>query len=284
MSVEVSGALSPSTRMRRNDSISSSSESSWDGGWANRGHTVDDENDGDGSPDSGGFGEDEDGMPLPPEVGHHGDNDEGGGTPWLHELHHQLGGKTMEGGAANLKFNTKARGSKFYPFRTITLQLLWMFVHKFQISREALCGLVAILQITYEGQGFDAKELEDFNAEHFYARMRECMPLLEIIVREVPSTQEGRETAKVYDTPLSLLLDRECRLLCSTDVSRKYPGGKIISAREAEENFLASDHVTSIPVKRKGDICCSNMNGKLARNTPFFGIDGICAQRSARKV
>lgn len=64
----------------------------------------------------------------------------------------------------------------------------------------------------------------------------------------------------------------------------KIPGGKILSIREAEDNFIASDHVASIPVKRKGNTCSSNMNGKLARNTPFFGIDGICTQRSERRV
>lgn len=56
-------------------------------------------------------------------------------------------------------------------------------MHEFQISREAVVGLVSILQITHEDQGFDVKDLEGFNAEHFYARMRECLPLLQIIER-----------------------------------------------------------------------------------------------------
>lgn len=181
----------------------------------------------------------------------------------------------MEGGAQNLRYNTKARGSTFYSFRKLTHQLLWMFVHKFQISREAADGLVSTFQIKHEDQGFDVKDLEGFKGEHFYSRMRECLPLLEINEREVASTQEGRTTAKVFDTPLNLLIDRECRLLCSTDVSRKYPGGRIITNQEAEANDLASDHITSLPIKPKGHRCSSNMNGKLARNSPFFGIDGV---------
>lgn len=165
---EVSGEHSP-PRMSRNDSLSSSSETSSEGGWANRGCTIDAADDeGDDLPEE--FSEDVgDGQPARPhpKAADGGDEDESKGIPWIHELHHQLEGETLEGGAQNLRFNTKARGSNYYPFRTLTLQLLWMFVHKFQISRETLRGLVAILQITHEDKGFDVKDLEGFNAEHF---------------------------------------------------------------------------------------------------------------------
>ena len=285
-----------------NDSPRSSSEVSWeaDDVWANRGFWVEDIDDGDSPaedmPDEGGgAGVSPPSLVDPSQALHQGDDEEeedkeegkeegSNGIPWIHELHHHLGGENMEGGWKNLRLDTKARGSPFYPFRTITHQILFVFVHKYQISREALEGLVAILQIKHGGKGFDVNDLQGFSAEHFYARTRECLPPLEVKEREVPSTQEGCTSAKVYDTPLNLLLDRECRLFCSTDVSQKYPGGKIVSDEDVQGNCLASNHITSIPVKPKGNIRSSNMHGNLARNSPFFGIDGIYSQRNGRRI
>lgn len=270
------------------NNIPSSSESSWEGTWAN-GDFFYEEGDGDLEDEAG----DQDGLddgigqPLPLdelEYGQGGDGAGEGDTPPIDQIHHDLGGTSMEGGFERIRFNTKARRSRYYPYRSGAHLGLWIFVHQCQISREAVDVLLTILTMKYGGQAFNVQDLEGFTAEHFYARTRECLPLLEIKERNVESTQEGATHAKVYDTPLNLLIDRECRLACSTDVSRTHPGGKVVSPQEVSDNQLASAHVNCIPVKKKNDVVSTNMHGKLARGTPFSGIDGILAQCNNRKV
>ncbi|CAN0541914.1 unnamed protein product, partial [Scytosiphon promiscuus] len=42
---------------------------------------------------------------------------------------------TLEGGAENMRYNTKAAGSLFYPFRTKEQVLIWVWQHTHQISQ-----------------------------------------------------------------------------------------------------------------------------------------------------
>ncbi|CAM9806208.1 unnamed protein product, partial [Ectocarpus sp. 12 AP-2014] len=159
------------------------------------------------------------------------------------------GSSTLEGGPENLKHNPNAEGSDFYPFVTKEQQLIWIWQHTHQISRKALGGLLDILLLEDEGNGFDVRGLEGVDAEHFNNRMRQYLPLLRVLERNVPSTQESKSSSVVYDVPVNLLLARDMKLVSETALSETYPAGKILRGEEAAANSLTSDHVNCIPTK-----------------------------------
>lgn len=48
---------------------------------------------------------------------------------------------------------------------------------------------------------------------------------------------------------------------------------------------LSSDHLFSVPTEPAGNALSTNMHGTLARNSPFFGFDGLLGTRTGgRKV
>lgn len=190
---------------------------------------------------------------------------------------------TVEGGEENLRYNTKA-GSEFYPFATKEQQGLFAWQHTFKISQKALRGLLDILNMEHEGDKFDVSGLKGVNPEHFYSRMRPYLPLLQLIERDVPSTQDGKASAVVYDIPVNLLLHRSMQLPSETALSETFPGGKILRGEEAAQHSLTSDHVDCVPTRNKGNVLNSNHNGKLARSSPFYGFDGIRGRVCGRKV
>ncbi|CAN0259863.1 unnamed protein product [Scytosiphon promiscuus] len=72
--------------------------------------------------------------------------------------------KTVEGGAENLRYNTKAGGSAYYPFCTKEQLLIYVWQHTHQVSQKALRGLLEILLMKDEGKGFDVRGLEGVDA------------------------------------------------------------------------------------------------------------------------
>ncbi|CBJ31804.1 expressed unknown protein [Ectocarpus siliculosus] len=135
-----------------------------------------------------------------------------------------------------------------------------------------------------EGCGFDVGGLKGVDAAHFSNRMRQYLPLLQILERDVPSTQQGKTSAVVYDVPVNLLLDRDMKLASETALSEAYPAGKLLRGEEAAMNSLTSDHVNCVPTKQVGNVRETNMNGTLSRTSPFMGIDGIKGSVCGRKV
>lgn len=192
--------------------------------------------------------------------------------------------RTVEGGPENLRHNSKATGSPFYPFATKEQQLVYVWQHVHHISQKALGGLLEILSIEYEGESFNVRGLAGVNPEHFNNRMRPYLPLLRLLERDVPSTADGKTSAVVYDLPVNLLLDRVMQLQSETTLSETYPGGKVLRGDEADQNSLMSDHVNCVPTRQEGNVRSSNHNGTLVRSTPFYGIDGIRAGICGRKV
>lgn len=236
-----------------------------------------------GDVDSGG-GPEEPEVYLPPH--------DGGGAPpaiprldMLHTMAPSFAqSRTVEGGPENLRHNTKATGSPFYPFATKEQQLIYVWQHVHHISQKALGGLLEILLMEYEGERFDVRGLAGVNPEHFNSRMRPYLPLLQLLERDVPSAHDGKTSAVVYDLPVNLLLDRVMQLQSETALSETYPGGKLLRGDEAAQNSLTSDHVNCVPTRSEGNVRNSNHNGTLVRSTPFYGIDGIRARICGRKV
>lgn len=159
-----------------------------------------------------------------------------------------------------------------------------MWQHTHQVSRKALKSLLDILLHEDEDGGFDVKGLSRIDPEHFGARMRKYLPLLEVIERDVPSTVDGVSAAKVYDMPLNVVLERQMQLASESFLSEAFPAGKVLRGQETEGNSLASHHVNCVPTVPRDGKRRSNMHGTLARSTPFAGFDGIKGSQSQRKV
>ena len=215
----------------------------------------------------------------------------GGGAepsaPGIEEIHTKTesyaDSKTVEGRPENLRENTKAAGSEWYPWKTKEQQMLWIWQHQYQISRKALGGLLNILLMEDEGK-FDVRGLAGVDPEHFNSRMRPYLPLLELVERQVKSTRDGETTAAVYDIPVNLLIHRTMQLQSEMELSETFAGGKILRGEEAEQNSLTSDHLNCVPTRPVENVRRSNHHGTLARSSPFFGIDGIRATYDRTKV
>lgn len=174
--------------------------------------------------------------------------------PRLGDLHRPVveeeGAVLFEGGSPNLKYNTKAAKSPFYPFPTLALLLMMQFVTKHQVSRVVLDAVFYMIRFKdpETGAGFDVKDLDGVQAEHFAARMRDYMNLYEVYRRDVRcsttaiATRGAGSTSVVYDVPINKILERQ--LLSSSSMTKfsKNPGGKQLATSEAMDSNLASDH------------------------------------------
>lgn len=202
----------------------------------------------------------------------------------LEGLHVGLGGKTLEGGATYCSFNTKAKDSPWYPYENLSVMLLFLFVHKYQVSEAMLHGLLAILRTRHNDEGFQIDDLRGVTAKHFYSRRRAHHPLLEVVETMVP-TKEGGATVPSYTIPVNLLLARQMQSPSFIDMCREKPGGKVLSGEEAEQNRLSCHHLFAVPTEPEGNALSTNLHGALARSSPYFGFDGVLGRRSGgRKI
>eukprot|EP00752_Nemacystus_decipiens_P012290 g10896.t1 len=221
---------------------------------------------------------------LPPEY----DGYTSSATPRIEGLHTMAPSfascTTVEGGPEELRHNTKASKSPFYPFFTKEQQLIFIWLHVHRISQRAFAGLLEVLSTVYEGEPFDVKGLAGVNPEHFYSRMRPYLPLLQLVKRDVPSAHDKTASSAVFDIPVNLLLHRTMQIESETALSDTHPGGKLLRGEEIEANCLTSEHINCVPTRREGNVMNSNHNGALAKSTPFFGFDGIRARVCGRKV
>lgn len=213
-------------------------------------------------------------------------NEADGSLPRLRDLHEGCGGDTFEGGPGNLKFNTKAARSHYYPFRNFSQTRLFDFVFNHQLSRVQTCALLEMLRAEDAGNIFDIKDLEGVSGESFVAKMRKYLPLIEVLKRKVPRSggADIGTTADVLDFPPNLLLERYLMSPSSTQRSFANPGGKVLREGEAEQNGLASDHVFSGPVRPRGDARRANMHGRLACSSPFHGYDGVIGKSTGQRI
>lgn len=280
----------------RNFPEPSSDESDDDhGSWANRGSDVPEDLSEDIPLDADGAS----GEPVTKrweilsDVGDGGDggggraSEPGNNPPRLEDLHRGVytaeEASLMEGGAAHLRYNSKAANSVYYPFRTMSQLMFMKFVTDHQLPRTVVSGLLAMMRFEgpEPGEIFSIGDLEGVQAEHFVARTRECMPLFEVYKRKVrcsPTTiaAAGPEsTSDVYDVPVNLILARDLQSRTSMKTFMDNPGGKRLSRDEAISSNLRSEHLFSGPEKRPGTKRRGNMNGKCARNTPHHGFDGV---------
>lgn len=267
-----------------------------DGSWANNGgdnHSLEEGVDDDEIGDAGAPSEqmDQRWEILPNIVvddgGSGGDQSEIKKPPRLEDLHRDLYTNEeailMEGGASNLRYNTKAAKSDYYPFRTLGELLFMQLCTKHQLTRVVAADILSMLRFegSEPGEVFRTSDLDEVQAEHFVGRMRECMNLFEVYKRKVrcsPSTiaVAGLDsTAEVFDVPVNLILARDLQSQSSMKTFMENPGGERLARDEAIESNLSSRHVSCGPEKKLGNKRLGNMDGKCARSSPHHGYDGI---------
>lgn len=202
----------------------------------------------------------------------------------LERLHVGLGGKTLEGGKEFCTYNTKAKGSPFFPYENLSVMLLFLFVHKYQVSEAMLDGLLAILRTRHDDKGFEVDDLKSVTAKHFYSRRRSHHPLLEVVETMVPTKDRGTSVPS-FTIPVNLLLARKMQSPRFIEMCVENAGGKVLSAEEAQQNRLSSPHLFAVPTEPLGNALSTNMHGALARSSAYFGFDGLLGARNGgRKV
>ena len=135
-----------------------------------------------------------------------------------------------------------------------------------------------------EGACFDVKDVPN-NGEHFVSRLRCYLPLLEVWVRNVPSkraTGDG-DTVKVYDIPITHILDHILKSPSAVGEMQANPGGAVVHQEKADSTGLGNEHVFAIATRPRGNARRNYMHGKLASSMPMFGSDGFIAC-SGRRV
>ncbi|CAN0290506.1 unnamed protein product [Ectocarpus sp. 6 AP-2014] len=199
---------------------------------------------------------------------------------WGLHLPYCEGAVTVEGGAANLRYNQKAEGSDTYLFENLSVLLLSQFTSKYKVSRVMLRGMLEMLRfVDDDGSRFNIDDLNDVHHEHFQPRRRKYYPLLQVVKRKVEASatakKAGETTADAYDIPTNLVVDRLLRSAPSMEEMLSNQGGKQLSRDETAAAGLASTHIFSVPEEKADGTKGNNQNGELARSTPHFGFDGI---------
>jgi len=218
---------------------------------------------------------------------------DGNAPPFLWELADVVArGRRVEGGD-NVRVNTKARGSNFYPFPSMTVLLLFVFTHTHRMSRQAIDDLFFILRYSYtcdvDDSGsesgsderstcrefrFDPADVPE-SGEHFLSRTRRFLPLLDVFEDTVPSTEGGGATAKVYSFPLPVILDRILRSAHAMEQLEAHATGHVLRGEEARRNRVAADHVFPVPTRLENDRKECNLNGDIARGCGLYTADGV---------
>lgn len=210
--------------------------------------------------------------------------------PALWNLHKELGGRTMEDDAGNIRVNTKAIKSRYYPFPSLAQLLIFAWAFKHQVSAAALDELLVTMAFvdgesgdgTGEGQGFEATDLPKHGC-HFVSRMRKCLPMLEVIARSVPCKgARAEETAEVFDVPIYLILNRLLRSSTRVAEMENIEGGAVFRGDSTRAHGNLCDHVFSGSERGLHEQRSCQMNGRLARRSPY-SYDGLAAQ-SGREV
>lgn len=103
-------------------------------------------------------------------------------------------------------------------------------------------------------------------------------------VRNVPAKQSAGvgASAKVYDIPITHVLDHLLKSPSMMAEMRKHPGGEVLDGDKAEGVGLGSEHVFSVATRPIGNVRRNNMHGKLASSMPMYSSDGFISCAGTR--
>ena len=216
------------------------------------------------------------------------DNPRYGHPPSLGDIHPmvgaRLGGECMEGLGIKERFFGRAKSKEYTPFKTLTEMLLFVFAVKHQISRVGISDLFSILRYVDEipgdtegeGAAFDVTDVPQ-DGEHFVSRLREYLPLFEVWTRIVVAKQSAGvgAFAKVYDIPITHILESLLKSPSAMDEMRKNPGEAVLSKDEGEVVGLGSEHLFSMATRPVDNARRNYMHGRVASSMPQYNTDGF---------
>ena len=216
------------------------------------------------------------------------DNPRYGHPPSLGDIHRmvgaRLGGECMEGLGIKERFFGRAKSKEYTPFKTLTEMLLFVFAVKHQISRVGISDLFSILRYVDEipgdtegeGAAFDVTDVPQ-DGEHFVSRLREYLPLFEVWTRNVVAKQSAGvgAFAKVYDIPITHILESLLKSPSAMDEMRKNPGEAVLSKDEGEVVGLGSEHLFSMAARPVDNARRNYMHGRVASSMPQYNTDGF---------
>lgn len=121
------------------------------------------------------------------------------------------------------------------------------------------------------GNCFEPQEVPK-NLKRFFAGHRLFMPMLEVICRDVRQNPGARgKTAKVYDVPLNLIVDRLLQSRGAMKSMRQNLSGEVLPGGHG----VRSEHYVGVPTRPASNLRRSLAHGEFACNTPLYGLDGI---------
>ena len=221
-----------------------------------------------------------------------------GHPPSLGDIHRMvgagLGGECMEGLGVKERIFGRTKSKKYTPFKTLTEMLLFVFAVKHQIARVGMSDLFSILRYVDDVQGdtegeraaFDVTDVPH-NGEHFVSRLREYwyLPLFEVWTRNVVAKQSAGvgASAKVYDIPITHIIESLLKSPSAMDEMCKNPGGAVLSKDEGERVGLGSKHMFLMAMRPVDNARRNYMHGRLASSMPQYNTDGFISL-SGRKV
>ncbi|CAB1112175.1 unnamed protein product [Ectocarpus sp. CCAP 1310/34] len=203
----------------------------------------------------------------------------------------RLNATVMEGGPTKTKLRQLGtRTQEWRPFKSLTEILLFVFGVKHQLSGTGMTDLFDILTFVDgqpgdgagEGRGFDTADVPE-NGQKFVSRMREFLPLFEVWVRDVVAKSAkkksgARTTAKVYDIPITQVLDFMLKSRSHMEEIFANPGGAVVGKEEGQKLGLAGEHLFPLPTRPARNAGPNNMHGTLVQRMPQHNFDGFLAQ------
>lgn len=142
------------------------------------------------------------------------------------------------------------------------------------------------------GAKFNILDLTGVHHEHCRARVRKFIPIVLSVKRRVrcsPAAKAaGKSGADVHEIPVNLIIDRQLRSEASTQEMLSNQAGKVLTKPQMKVNGMPSELLMSCPEVCRGNARCCNSNGRLMRESPHMGLDGIvgkdCPDGCMRKV
>lgn len=218
---------------------------------------------------------------------------------WMHNIARfvgeNLGATVMEGGPTKTKLRQFGKENQdMRPFKNMTELLLFVFGVKHHLSGAAMTELFDILRFVDGKQGDGAGEGRRFDPAHvpnngqkIISRNREFLPLFEVWMRDAvakPANKKSaaRTTAKVYDIPITQVIDFMLKSRTHMEEVFANPGGSVVGEQEARDIGLAGEHLFPLPTRPVRNARRNNMHGTLVQRMPQHNFDGFLTQAKTK--
>lgn len=204
--------------------------------------------------------------------------------PWLEKLHElvkeYLEAQTIDGN--DLKFVYSALESPYFPWENLTEMLVAVWALTCRPSRKSLQMLLDLLRVEdSQGCRFNPRDVPR-SAEHLISRMRQRLPLLPVVRREV----EGKRgvPAQIVECPFNLMYQRMLDCPRIVEELLNNPGGKQMSEMERTRSRVPDEHCTPIATREPDGARKSFMHGDIMMASAHMGLECVTTADGVRIV